>query len=153
MEEKGYEFFFKILSNKEKHQHLFLETFDCIKLLLAKRDYLPYFKEIIFLDQDQNNLQVLSILSFDLREDILSQNTIIDNIEHKLKTMSMNGWFDIDDLVELRSKNKPRRKARALADKDWVNKRKNQVSDWSSPQFIEEKKDYILSLSIILSNL
>ena len=47
MDEKGYEFFFKILNNKEKHQHLFLETLDCIKLLLAKREYLPYFKQII----------------------------------------------------------------------------------------------------------
>lgn len=47
MDEKGYEFFFKILNNKEKHQHLFLETLDSIKLLLAKREYLPYFKKII----------------------------------------------------------------------------------------------------------
>lgn len=47
MDEKGYEFFFKILNNKEKHQHLFLETLDCIKLLLAKREFLPYFKQII----------------------------------------------------------------------------------------------------------
>jgi len=47
MEEKGYEFFFKILNNKEKHQHLFLETLDSIKLLLAKREYLPKFKKII----------------------------------------------------------------------------------------------------------
>jgi hypothetical protein len=55
MDEKGYEFFFKILNNKEKHQHLFLETLDCIKLLLAKREYLPFFKQII--NEDLFNTQ------------------------------------------------------------------------------------------------
>ena len=153
MEEKGYEFFFKILSNKEKHQHLFMETLDSIKLLLTKREYLHYFKKIIYLDQDQNNFQVLAILSFDLREDILSQGIIIENIEYKLKTMARNGWFDIEEFTDIKNRGRPKRRARHLADKDWVDKRRNMIPDWNTQEFRKEKKDFILALSIILSNL
>ena len=54
MNESGYKFFFEILKSKDKHQHLFLETLDSIKLLLAKREYLSVFKEIINTDLFQS---------------------------------------------------------------------------------------------------
>lgn len=110
MNENGYKFFFEIFEDKNKHQHLFLETLDSIKLLLAKREYLPVFKEIISKDlfnststklekdyginclcYDLSTLQVLAILSFDQREHILKEKSIIDNIENMLISMTRSG--------------------------------------------------------------
>ena len=167
MNEKGYRFFFEILKNKEKHQHLFLETLDSIKLLLAKREYLYIFKEIINKDlfkstsskieYDLSNLQVLAILSFDQREHILKEKDIIDNIETKLKSMSRNGWFDQLNLAINETYNFGKRigkRRSVLADPNDVSASRYTVPDWDTSELKEsEKKEFILALSIIVSNL
>lgn len=99
-----------------------------------------------------NNLQVLAILSFDQREHILNQKAIVNNIETKLKTMSRNGWFENKKgKISFQHPKKPRRSI--LGNKDAISATKYSVHDWNSAELEEEKKDFILALSIILSNL
>lgn len=122
----------------------------------------------ICLEYDLNKLQVLAILSFDHREHILGQNQIVDNIEKKLNTMAINGWFNTEeDQEETKAEDdeskhdeekkvtfKIQTKKRGpLSDKNRILKRRNLIPDWNSPEMREEKKDFILALSIILSNL
>ena len=95
---------------------------------------------------------MLAILSFDQREHILNQQGIVKNIENKLKTMCRNGWFDPEEKkVAFRNPKKPRKSI--LGDKDAISATKYSVPDWNSVELREEKKDFILALSIILSNL
>jgi hypothetical protein len=96
---------------------------------------------------------VLAILSFDQREHILKQAGIVNNIENKITSMARNGWFDSETVKLLASKNQKRHRRSILADKKGATATKYSIPDWSSNELKEEKKDFILALSIILSNL
>ena len=103
------------------------------------------------IEYELSNLQVLAILSFDQREHILKEKAIVQSIESKLNSLARNGWFDTDEEKTHKEVHYDEAKNNDNANNSPT---RFAMPDWSKSELKDsDRKDFILALSIIFSNL